>query len=61
MYLLYTLNIDWIKYALLLVNMGIFAYFVSIRSVAFGIRKTMEMFAISETKKQKDEDKIRLN
>ena len=61
LYLLYTLDLSWQKYVILLVNMGVFAYFVAIRSIAFGIHKTIETMVKIDMKKQEDEDKNRHN
>jgi len=60
-YLLYTLNLSWAKYAILLINMGVFTYFLAIRSVAFGIHKTLESLAQLDVQKQEQEDKNRYN
>jgi hypothetical protein len=60
-YLLYTLNLSWVKYAILLINMGVFTYFLAIRSVAFGIHKTLESLAQLDVQKQEQEDKNRYN
>jgi hypothetical protein len=60
-YLLYTLNISWLKYAILLINMGVFTYFLAIRSIAFGIHKTLESLAQLDVQKQEQEDKNRYN
>jgi len=61
LYLLYTLNLSWQKYVIFLINIGVFAYFLAIRSIAFGIRKTVETITQIEIKKQEDEDKIKFN
>jgi len=61
LYLLYTLDLSWQKYVILLVNMGVFAYFVAIRSIAFGIHRTLEIMVKIDMKKQEDEDKNRHN
>ena len=61
LYLLYTLDLNWQKYIIFLINIGVFAYFLSIRSIAFGIRKTIETLTLIDTQKQEDEDKIRYN
>jgi hypothetical protein len=42
-------------------NMGVFAYFVAIRSITFGIHKTIETMVKIDMKKQEDEDKNRHN
>jgi hypothetical protein len=60
-YLLYTLNLSWLKYAILLINMGVFTYFLAIRSIAFGIHKTLESLAQLDVQKQEQEDKNRYN
>jgi hypothetical protein len=60
-YLLYTLNISWLKYAILLINMGVFTYFLAVRSIAFGIHKTLESLAQLDVQKQEQEDKNRYN
>ena len=60
-YLLYTLNLSWAKYAILLINMGVFTYFLAIRSIAFGIHKTLESLAQLDVQKQEQEDKNRYN
>jgi len=59
--LLYILDISWQKCAILLMNMGVFAYFVAIRSITFGIHKTIETMVKIDMKKQEDEDKNRHN
>lgn len=61
LYLLYTLELNWQKNAILLINIGVFAYFLAIRSIAFGIHKTIQTIVQIEIKKQKDEDKNRFN
>jgi len=61
LYMLYTLDLSWQKYLIFLINIGVFAYFLSIRSIAFGIRKTIETITQIEIKKQEDEDKIKFN
>jgi len=60
-YLLYTLNLSWLKYAILLINMGVFTYFLAVRSIAFGIHKTLESLAQLDVQKQEQEDKNRCN
>jgi|688.fasta_scaffold17603_8 hypothetical protein len=60
-YLLYTLNLSWLKYAILLINMGVFTYFLAVRSIAFGIHKTLESLAQLDVQKQEQEDKNRYN
>lgn len=55
------MNLSWQKYVIFLINIGVFAYFLAIRSIAFGIRKTVETITQIEIKKQEDEDKIKFN
>ena len=61
LYMLYTLDLNWQKYIIFLINIGVFAYFLSIRSIAFGIRKTIETLVKIDMKKQEQDDKIKLN